>query len=197
MPEPPDADILRKAASGDASAFAPLVDQYSGRLYSVCFNILGNQADAQDSVQETFLKAFRTMHRFQFASTFYTWLYRIAINNCYDLLRRSKLHAARSLDESIESQNGEQFLQLPDDRPLPDEILECKETIQAVREELSQLPEPLQRIILLRDIEGLSYGEIAKLEYLREGTVKSRLFRARIQLAERLKVREQNGGRNV
>jgi RNA polymerase sigma factor (sigma-70 family) len=195
--ESPDTDTLRRAVSGDSDAFAILADEYAGRLYGVCFSILGNHADAQDCVQESLLKAFRMIKNFQFASSFYTWLYRIATNNCYDLLRRNQRHAARSLDEPIESAEGEYFCQLPDERPLPDVVLERKETIQSVREELLRLPEQLQRMIMLRDIEELSYAEIAELEHLREGTVKSRLFRARIQLAERLQAREHIRGKRV
>ena len=196
MPEDPEAEILRRAAAGDSDAFSVLVDLYAGRIYGVCFSILGNQADAQDCVQESFLKAFRMMHRFQFASSFYTWLYRIAANNCYDLLRHNQRHAVRSLDEPVESEDGDQYLQIMDRQPLPDEVLESRETVRLVREELARLPEPLQRMIVLRDLEGLSYGEIAQLEGLREGTVKSRLFRARNSLAERIERREKGREHN-
>lgn len=197
MPESPDADILRRAAAGDADAFSVLVDLYAGRIYGVCFSILGNQADAQDCVQESFFKAFRMMHRFQFASSFYTWLYRIAANSCYDLLRKNQRHATRSLDEPVESPEGDQYLQVPDNQPLPDAVLESKETVRVVREELARLPEHLKRMIVLRDLEGLSYEQIAELENLREGTVKSRLFRARLQLAERLQQREHKDSHRV
>jgi len=194
LPDTLEADLLRRAAAGDTDAFAVLVDRYAARIYGVCFSVLGNHADAQDCVQETFLKAFRTMNRFQFASSFYTWLYRIALNNCYDLLRHNQRHLAQSLDEPVQTPDGEQAFQLADDQPLPDVQVESLETVALVRRALSMLPEHLQRIIVLRDLEGLPYDRIAEIEHLREGTVKSRLFRARIQLADRLRQLEQKGG---
>lgn len=197
MPDTQEADLLRRAAAGDTDAFAVLVDRNAARIYGVCFSILGNHADAQDCVQEAFLKAFRTMSRFQFASSFYTWLYRIAVNSCYDLLRHNQRHPAQSLDESVQTPDGEQTIQLADHQPLPDDQVESQETVALVRRALALLPEHLQRIVVLRDLEGLPYEKIAEIEHLREGTVKSRLFRARIQLADRLRELEQKGGAGV
>lgn len=197
MPDTLEADLLRRAAAGDPDAFAVLVDRYATRIYGVCFSVLGNHADAQDCVQEAFLKAFRTMNRFQFASSFYTWLYRIALNSCYDLLRHNQRHLAQSLDEPVQTPDGEQAFQLADHQPLPDVQVESQETVALVRRALAMLPEHLQRIIVLRDLEGLPYERIAEIEHLREGTVKSRLFRARIQLADRLRQLEQKGGAGV
>lgn len=187
MPQIPDAQILRRASVGDADAFAVLVDLYAAPIYGVCFSILGNQADAQDCVQETFLKAFCTISGFRQSSSVYTWLYRIAANCCYDLLRRNRRQPVRSLDEPVGEPDGDLYLQLADDSPLPDESLVSKETAGTVRTAIAGLPEPLRRILILRDIEDMPYEDIARLEGLRVGTVKSRLFRARLQLGERLK----------
>lgn len=197
MPENPDAQTLRRATAGDADAFAVLVDMYAAPIYRVCFSILGNQADAQDCVQETFLKAFCTIASFRQSSAFYTWLYRIAANCCYDVLRRSRRQPARSLDEPLETQDGEIHLELADADPLPDEALARKETVGTVRAAIAELPDNLRRILVLRDIEDLSYEDIARLEGLRPGTVKSRLFRARLQLAERLRLSEAEAASRI
>lgn len=195
MPDIPDAQTLNRAAAGDKDAFAVLVDLYAAPIYGVCFSYLGNQADAQDCTQEAFLKAFCMIGDFRQSATFYTWLYRIAANCCLDLLRRNRRQSSRSLDEPLETPDGELYLQLVDQDPLPDEALDRKETIDLVREAIAELPEKMRRILILRDIEDMSYEDIARLEGLRPGTVKSRLFRARLLLAERLTQREAAAAR--
>lgn len=190
MLDNPEAQVLRRAAAGDKEAFAELAERYSAPLYGLCFSMLGNQSDAQDCVQETFLKAYRTFANFRQQSAVYTWLYRIAANTCYDLMRRRQRHPERSLNQPLETAEGELFQQFADEADLPDEILDRKETIAAVRAAIGELPENLRQILILRDIEGLSYEEIAVLENLRAGTVKSRLFRARQQLAIQLRAAE-------
>lgn len=192
-----ETELLKRAVAGDTDAFADLVDRYAGRLYGVCFSILGNHADAQDCVQDAFLKAFRTMHRFQFGSSFYTWIYRIAANTCYDLLRHHQRRPTDSLDEPSTSQDGDQYRQISDHGMLPDDLLVQKETVQTVRRALARLPENLQRLIILRDLEGYSYENIAEMEKLKPGTVKSRLFRARVALADQLRLMEQIDARHV
>ncbi|NLC84804.1 MAG: sigma-70 family RNA polymerase sigma factor [Ruminococcaceae bacterium] len=198
MLDNPEAQVLRRAAAGDKEAFAELAERYSAPLYGLCFSMLGNQSDAQDCVQETFFKAYRTFANFRQQSTVYTWLYRIAANTCYDLMRRRQRHSERSLDQPLETADGELYQQFADEADLPDEMLDRKETIAAVRAAIRELPENLRRILILRDIEGLAYEEIAVLENLRAGTVKSRLFRARKQLAIQLRAAEAahpaNGG---
>lgn len=197
MPDNQETELLKRAVAGDTDAFADLVDRYAGRLYGVCFSILGNHADAQDCVQEAFLKAFRTMHRFHFSSSFYTWIYRIAANTCYDLLRHNQRRPTDSLDEPSTYQDGDQYRQISDQGLLPDDQLVQKETVHTVRRALKRLPENLQRLIILRDLEGLSYENIAEMEKLRPGTVKSRLFRARVALADQLRLMEQINGQHV
>ncbi len=190
MLDNPEAQILRRAAAGDNEAFAELAERYSAPLYGLCFSMLGNKADAQDCVQETFLKAYSTIANFRQQSAVYTWLYRIAANTCYDLLRRRQRHPERSLDQPLATEDGELYQQVASEADLPDELLDRQETIAAVREAIEALPENLKRILILRDIENLSYEDIAVLENLRSGTVKSRLFRARRQLAALLRAAE-------
>ena len=151
-----------------------------------------SRQDAEDCAQETFVKAFRGIADYQFLSSFYTWIYRIAANTCMDFRRRQSKHATVSLDEAMETDDSQVFWQVPDRGPLPDELAIQAETRQLIREGIAQLPDFLREIIVLRDLEGLSYHELASLLNLSEGTVKSRLSRARNQLMLLLSQQEQS-----
>jgi RNA polymerase sigma-70 factor (ECF subfamily) len=192
----PDKDTLESACQGDPEAFSVLVERYSARIYGTCFNYLGNRQDAEDCVQETFVKAFRCMAEYRFRSSIYTWLYRIAVNTCLDFKRKNNRAIVYSLDEALETEDSQVFSQIPDTAPLPDEQVEEKETRAMIREEIDRLPGYLREILIMRDLEGLSYHELASLLQLTEGTVKSRLSRARCLLTERVAMREQTGGRS-
>ena len=183
--------LVKQVLTGDQDAFEVLVERYAGRLFNVCFNLLGNRQDAEDCVQEAFIKAYRAMPDYNFMSAFYTWMYRIAVNTCLDFRRKNKKGMTVSLDEGLETDDGHLFQQIPDQSPLPDELLERSEMTDFVREEIAKLPDYLREIIVLRDLEGLSYLELSRLLKLSEGTVKSRLSRARKQLMERIRKREQ------
>lgn len=191
MTEDPERLQLELARNGDLDAFSVLVERYSARVYGVCFSYLGNRQDAEDTAQETFVKAFKAMRSYQFLSSFYTWIYRIAANTCMDFRRRSSKLSAVSLDEAMETDDSQVFWQIPDQGPLPDELAIQAETRQLIREGITKLPDFLQEIIILRDLEGLSYHELADLLNLSEGTVKSRLSRARYQLMLLLTRQEQ------
>lgn len=190
--EDPERLQLEHARNGDLDAFSALVERYSARVYGVCFSYLGNRQDAEDCAQETFVKAFRAIADYQFLSSFYTWIYRIAANTCMDFRRRQSKHATISLDEAMETDDSQVFWQVPDRGPLPDELAIQAETRQLIREGIAQLPDFLREIIVLRDLEGLSYHELASLLNLSEGTVKSRLSRARNQLMLLLSQQEQS-----
>lgn len=191
MTEDPERLQLELARNGDLDAFSVLVERYSARVYGVCYSYLGNRQDAEDTAQETFVKAFKAMRSYQFLSSFYTWIYRIAANTCMDFRRRSSKLSAVSLDEAMETDDSQVFWQIPDQGPLPDELAIQAETRQLIREGITKLPDFLQEIIILRDLEGLSYHELADLLNLSEGTVKSRLSRARYQLMLLLTRQEQ------
>ena len=191
--------IVNQAQSGDENAFSLLVERYAARLYGVCFHLLGNKEDAEDCVQESFIKIYRSLAGYHFRSSFYTWAYRISVNVCLDYRRKNNRAKTVSLDEGLETSSGQLFHQVADDLPLPDQLLESSELTELVREELSLMPAYLRDIVILRDLEGLSYSELAGLLRISEGTVKSRLFRGRKQLMERIRRREQNrsGGRQT
>jgi RNA polymerase sigma-70 factor, ECF subfamily len=183
---------LAQARKGDPEAFAMLVECYSPRLFNVCFTYLANRQDAEDCVQETLIKAYRGLADYSGRSTFYTWVYRIAINTCLDYRRKNKRNPSLSLDEAIETDDSQVFQQVPDRRPLPDELAETAELTRLIRQEIANLPDYLKDIIILRDLEGLSYQELSDILHLSEGTVKSRLSRARRQLMELIRKREQS-----
>jgi RNA polymerase sigma-70 factor, ECF subfamily len=188
--------LCEKAQAGDNDAFSDLVALFGGRIFSACYSFLGNRQDAEDCVQETFIKAYRAIHDFNFMASFYTWLYRIAMNTCLDYRRKTARRQTFSIDESIEIEDSQVALQFADDKPLPAEQAEQNELCQMIREEISALPPLMRQIIVLRDLEGLSYRELADLLELSEGTVKSRLSRARMQLMQRIKNREKRGTNN-
>ena len=153
--EDPERLQLENARNGDLDAFSALVERYSARVYGVCFSYLGNRQDAEDCAQETFVKAFRAMADYQFLSSFYTWIYRIAANTCMDFRRRQNKHATVSLDEAMETDDSQVFWQVPDRGPLPDELAIQAETRSMIREGIARLPDFLREIIVLRDLEKL------------------------------------------
>lgn len=194
-----ESHLVKQAQNGDEDAFSLLVERYATRLYGVCFHLLGNREDAEDCVQESFIKIYRSLTGYRFRSSFYTWAYRISVNVCLDYRRKNNRGKTVSLDEGPETSSGQLFYQVADELPLPDQLLERSELTELIREELSLLPAYLRDIVILRDLEGLSYAELAGLLKISEGTVKSRLFRGRKQLMERIRYREQNrsGGRQT
>ncbi len=177
---------IARTLKGDAEAFAPLVRAYEPGIYGLCFRMARNTEDAQDLTQEIFLRAYRALGSFRGESRFSVWLYRLGHNVCLDFLRRRKRQWEVSLTQTDED-GQEQELEIPDGRYEPDALLARAELRRAVRQGLMALPEDQRRILLLREIGGLRYDEIAAVLELEEGTVKSRIFRARKKLCEVLR----------
>ena len=172
---------IRQVLSGDVNAFEDLVSACEKNAYNLALRMLGNAQDAEDVVQEAFLKAYRSLPEFRLDSRFSVWFYRIVSNLCLDLLRRKGRRGEQSL--TVEDEDGEESqLELPDERFEPAALLERKLTREAVRRGLGALPPEYRQILLLRELEGLSYEEIGRVLSLEEGTVKSRIFRARKRL---------------
>ncbi len=172
-------------------AFEQLVQAYQGKVFNIALSIMGNRADADDAAQEAFIKIYRSIGAFHFHAQFSTWLYRVATNVCLDCLRRRKRAGAASLDGGEDGEEAAQ-LQVPDTGPTPEEAYGEKETVLLVRQAIGKLHAEHQKVIILRDINGLSYEEIAKIERCSVGTVKSRISRARNNLKKLLeKNREQ------
>ena len=161
----------------DTEAFEAMVLRHERMIYLLCLRMTGNAADAQDCAQETMLRAFKAFGSFRRDASFSTWITRIAMNVCTDALRKRR--SVASLDAMREETNFD----LPDAAPTAYARLEQKERMRLLREGLDELPEEMRQIIVLRDMRGMSYEEIAETLELPLGTVKSRVSRAREKLS--------------
>ncbi len=173
-------EIIRSVLRGNVNDFEKLVTAYEKNVYSLALRMVGDPEDAADMTQETFIKAYRSLSSFRGDSKFSSWLYRIASNVCLDFLRSRSRHPQVSLSSSDE--DGRTAFELPDMSRNPEEQLMKKLSMEAVRRGLEQLPEQQRQILVLRELGGLSYAELAQTLGLEEGTVKSRIFRARKRL---------------
>ncbi len=167
-------ELVRMAAQGDQEAFASLVRQYENKVYHLALRMCGNREDALDVAQEAFLSAWKGLPSFRGEAGFSTWLYRLASNAAVDHLRR-----ARRQREGPSLDSGEAGLDVPDTGPGPQEAAEATELRSAVAAGLGALSEDHRQVLVLREIQGLSYEEIAGILALDLGTVKSRIARAR------------------
>lgn len=174
--------IILRAQDGDSESFALLVEKYQDAVFTVCFSLLKNYHDANDAAQNTFIKAYKNVKRFKFDSSFQTYITRIAINTCKDEFRKM---SRQSGNVSIDS--DENLYEIKDASDTPEKAFEKKELQKTVHRAISVLPQKYREVIILRDINGLSYEETAKALKTSQGTVKSRISRARNALKEILK----------
>lgn len=181
--------LVERAKRGDHQAFGHLVDEYQDKIYSYVSRMLGDPHEAEDVTQEAFVRAFRSLPKFRGASSFHTWLYRIASNLAIDVVRRRKRSdiSSVSLDEPLESDDGEYEREIADEVGGPEAVSSTRETQVAVRRAIMDLPEKLRQVMVLYELQGETYEDIAEILGVPLGTVKSRLFNARNQLKERLK----------
>jgi len=177
--------LISLCKRGDLSAYDRLMQRYEKRVYALCFRMAGNQDDAADLAQEAFLKAFRALPSFNGQAQFSTWLYRIVTNTCLDERRRqARRPQLFSLDKPLNTEDGQLALTLPAEASDPLATALSQETEIEIRTLLSMLPAEQRIVLVLRDMEGYSYDEIARMLNLNGGTVKSRLNRARRKLRE-------------
>jgi RNA polymerase sigma-70 factor (ECF subfamily) len=182
---PSDAELVRKAQAGAAEAFSALVERHQDYVYnSVCY-LIGSRPDAEDIAQEVFVSAYRALGRFEGRARFTTWLYGIMLNSVRSYWRRQKRATVLSTD--VDGEDGDPGLQIAARQDGPAEMSMRAERVGAVQDAIAGLDEHLREIIVLRDIQGLSYDELAEALGLPDGTVKSRLYRARQELMDRLK----------
>ena len=178
-----DKQLLRRLKRRDERAFTELVVAHQGRIFNVCFRMLGNRAEAEDIAQETFIKAFRAVGGFRGDSQLGTWLFRIAINLCKNRLKYlGRRGAGRTSDiadvpERVWSSRARPTVS--EGAPRPDQALEGDRTHNRIQVALGRLDAEFRELLVLRDIQGLSYAEMMSITGLAEGTVKSRLHRAR------------------
>ena len=181
-----EARVIRAVLDGNTNAFDDLVLEYQDRVYHIALKMTGNEEDAFDLSQETFLKAFRALSTFGGEAGFGSWLYRMAANLCIDFLRKKKRQGGGQLISLDEEEEDRRPRELPDLRYEPQSALEKKEMRQKVQDGLQRLPHEQRLILVMRDVEGFSYQEISDALKIELGTVKSRIYRARAHLARLL-----------
>ncbi len=182
-----DHELVLRAQRGDKRAFGLLVDKYQRKLARLLSRMIRDQAEIEDVVQESFIKAYRALPNFRGDSAFYTWLYRIGINTAKNYL--VSMGRRPSVSTDIEIEDAENFEDGNELRTMetPESTLMTKEIAQTVNDSVENLPEDLRTAITLREIEGLSYEEIATIMGCPIGTVRSRIFRAREAIALKLR----------
>lgn len=188
---PEEETLIKRAQGGDKNAFGALVEHYQGRAYALAFQLLRSEEDARDVTQESFVKAYLSLKNFRGDSSFYTWLYRIVRNMAIDLRRKEGRREVGELDQNEEYPNIEGVVVGTLSRNAETE-LQNREELSQVEEALQQLSESHRAVLMLREVDGLSYEEISKILGLKRGTVMSRLFYAREQLQTKLGAREEN-----
>jgi len=178
-----DSTAVERFKKGEKAAFEELVLKYQDRIYNLCRHMLGNGHDAEDAAQDTFIKAYQKLKDFRPEASCYTWLYRIAVNTCLDYKKRpfweslfSKSEGGASIDEPASNW------------PSPETLCESKQIGLALHTSIRNLPSKLRTAIILHEIEGLSYSEIADVLEISMGTVKSRISRAREELKKTLRL---------
>jgi len=182
-----DQILVERVQRGDKKAFELLVSKYQRKLMRLVSRLVYDQAEAEDVVQEAFIKAYRALPNFRGDAAFYTWLYRIGINTAKNYLVTQGRRAPTSTESDVEE--AETFSDADGLRDIntPESLLASKQIAATVNAAMSALPEELRNAITLREIEGLSYDEIAEVMLCPIGTVRSRIFRAREAIAERLR----------
>jgi RNA polymerase sigma-70 factor (ECF subfamily) len=175
-----EAALIRSTLAGETAAFGELVLAYQDRLYNTLYRLLGSAEDARDVVQEAFVQAFVKLESFRGSAAFYTWLYRIAFNLAMSHRRRQKPTA------SLDFSRSEHGVEPVDGQPTPEAHAARHDRARLVHAALAELADEFRQVVVLRELEGCRYEEIAEILNLPIGTVRSRLFRARMTLRERL-----------
>ncbi len=184
-----DAILIERALDGELPAFESLVSRYQTRIVAYSARMLNDHDEAEDVAQETFIKAYRSLDSFRGASSFSTWLYRIATNLCIDRARAKKRRPqqAYSLDEPFDKEDNSGTREIADLSAEPSRGVERDELRRQVRLTVAEMPEKLRAVLVMCDIQGMAYEQIAQTLDCPIGTVKSRLFHARADLARRLR----------
>jgi RNA polymerase sigma-70 factor (ECF subfamily) len=178
--------LVQAAKKGDLDAFSSLVRRYDRNIFRIAQHITHHEEDAQDVVQDAFLKAYQNLEQFQGNSRFYTWLVRIAVNEALMKLRKRRNEKTVSLDEDVETEDGSIPREVADWSPNPEQLYGKSELGDILKKTIQGLPPGFRTVFVLRDVEGLSTEETADMLGLSVPAVKSRLLRARLQLRERL-----------
>jgi RNA polymerase sigma-70 factor (ECF subfamily) len=182
-----DQELVRASRRGDKEAFRELVERYQRKVVSIALGMVHNREDAVEIAQETFVKAFENLARFKGESSFYTWLYRIVVNRAIDFQRRERRHPTVGLEDW--GGGGEGYEEVLKEERLTDpyQRAQAREVGERVSEAINELTPDHKAVILLREVEGLSYDEISRVMQCSKGTVMSRLHYARKKLQKKLK----------
>lgn len=183
--------LIDKAKAGDIAAFEQLIECYQRKIYNIALRIVGNYDDANDLAQEVLIRIYKSIGSFKQQSSFSTWIYRITTNVCLDDIRKRKNRKVISLDEEIKLDDGEMKRQIVSDDLLPEDVAEKSEMRKIVNDAINRLSEEHRIVIVLRDIQGFSYEEISQIVKCPEGTVKSRINRARQVLKNILQTKRE------
>jgi len=194
----PELLLIERARNGERAAFDSLVDMYKGKAFALAYNFTGNAEDAKDVLQEAFVKAYLNIGKFRGGSAFYTWFYRILLNQCKDVLRKKQarikvlVEAPEPADEDGEAPVAEAV----ENRPDPGKALLNKEIREKVDEAINRLPEKQKMTFILRHMHGMKLGEIAGMIKCSESTAKVHLFRATRNLQKALSpyIKTEGGG---
>ena len=185
--DPNEAELIQRVCDGDTEAFYALVEPCERGVFTAAMSILNNVADAEEVAQEAVLKAFNALPRFRRESKFSTWLIQITINEARLKLRKDRRHIYESIDEPESGDEGDYFPKdFADWREIPSEELQRKQLRDALRRALDALPQKYREVLILRDIQHLSIQETAQVLGITEGSVKTRLLRARFQMRDAL-----------
>ncbi|MDR2656983.1 MAG: sigma-70 family RNA polymerase sigma factor [Oscillospiraceae bacterium] len=180
--------LIKRAQNGDSEAYEQLILPMEQRIYTLCYRITNNREDAFDCAQEVMLRAYRAIGEYRFHASFATWVYRITTNVCLDMIRRRRIKPFVSLEGMMDA-----GFSVTDRSNNPQEILERNDLNQTLKECIARLPLDMRTAIILRDIQGLTYEEVAQVLRLNLGTVKSRISRARERLRQMLSVYASGG----
>ncbi len=175
--------LIKKAKEGDEGSFEALILSCKGKAYNIALRYVKNENDALDVLQESFIKIFRNLSKFNEESKFETWVYRIVVNTCNDFLRKNK-NKYNEISVLLDENDHEKELDIPDNTPPPEAVILNKEHSEYILDCLEKIPIDHREIIVLRDIKGFTYEEISEILECSIGTVKSRISRARNNFKE-------------
>ncbi|WP_312649459.1 RNA polymerase sigma factor [Aminipila sp.] len=175
--------LIKKAKEGDEGSFEALILSCKGKAYNIALRYVKNENDALDVLQESFIKIFRNLSKFNEESKFETWVYRIVVNTCNDFLRKNK-NKHNEISVLLDENDHEKELDIPDNTPPPEAVILNKEHSEYILDCLEKIPIDHREIIVLRDIKGFTYEEISEILECSIGTVKSRISRARNNFKE-------------
>jgi RNA polymerase sigma-70 factor (ECF subfamily) len=181
----PDDVLVRRVQAGNTEAFEELVRRYERKVYNITYRLMGNEQDASEALQDAFMRAYRFIGKFQFKSSFFTWLYRIATNVSLSKLRKREKVETVSIDQPV-NEAGDLPFEIPDLKYGPEKLMKQRELRAAIQEAVDGLPKDYRSVVVLRDLEGLSNEEVSKVLKLSVAAVKSRLHRGRLVLREKL-----------